>query len=373
MLVMKLGRFGKVSKRILITLIAIILATFSLPTALSAQVPMCMGPNTVQTFTSSSFTHGCWMNLGSSPQHPAVFLDVDLWPEWRTYNNTAPWGQNSTLGIWVWPYLSGYWNDWHMFSPDNYGPFDNYVRWDPPPGDCGLIRVTITDTLAGNGATCSCVLEYYRPCDGDPPNCTTFDSCGKCNGDGTSCPQPTPTPTVSPTPTPAPCVGIIDACGVCNGDSTSCVDGECHSEDLFPRIAQIDANTLFMFKYVERMNKVIKKATNKSHQSLVGIAQAKYLENWSLVNQGIPPIHIVCPATTQCVSVDTKANIKQILKNESDITKIGNKLLKKATKLNVDDVTQKKLKKLLKLVKYLQKVTEQGAKLIPGTVNTTCN
>ena len=298
----------------------------------------------------------------------SVLLTYQVIPPFPNVGHNATWNNPTLNSGNIWPYASGEWHDLSALPPGH--PFDSYVIWTPGPDECGAHRIIIKVTQAdGNMGQCEYTL--YKPCPSDPPNCTNFDICGVCNGDGSSCPSsPDPSPTPNPTP-PPPCQGEPDVCGVCNGDGSTCADS-CQPKDLFPTNTQFDTNAFVLLKFHELMQKIVKRSTGKYFKNFEDIANKAYLEIWNTANNGLPKIQLLCPVTAQCVTFSTGPYVKQLLKNIAVIVKASAKLLARAKKAGLDSESEERLERRLMRMKYIQKSTKINAKKVPGVVNTEC-
>jgi len=238
-------------------------------------------------------------------------------------------------------------------------------------GACQNTGALICDN--NGGVTCSAEpgLPGVEVCDQIDNDCDeqvdeVFDVCGIQCGDGSSCVTPSPSVSPSPSPSETPgvqCEGTIDNCGVCNGDGSSCL---CTETSLYPQVAVIDANSVALEIYGNKMGAVaislvqqgkgkkglkLSKAKSMVKSILLQI-NAKHVESWSAANLELPQKSVSCGSQVSCVSIETTSIIQLLSANNNEMLALIDQIQKK---LGVS--TQKQPKSIFKAA---NKVVKKG-------------
>lgn len=139
------------------------------------------------------------------------------------------------------------------------------------------------------------------------------------------------------------CLGNIngnatyDRCGVCNGDGTSCLG--CEDVDVTNLLFILDGNANAQAKLVNRISKLIltnKRASSSSKKlakRAISDANSLYLQSWSLVWEGIPHLFTTCANVEFCVQVNETESLNAYSANSSALRNVLTKVVKELRKV----------------------------------------
>lgn len=132
----------------------------------------------------------------------------------------------------------------------------------------------------------------------------------------------------------------FDRCGVCNGDGTSCLG--CEDVDVTNLLFILDGNANAQAKLVNRIAKLVlnnkraKSSSKKIAKRAMNDANTLYLQSWSLVWEGVPHLFTNCVNTEFCVQVDETASLAAYKTNSETLRLVLNKVVKELRKVNGD-------------------------------------
>ncbi len=183
----------------------------------------------------------------------------------------------------------------------------------------GTAVVDQCGVCGGNGTSC-------LDCVGVPNGTTKVDLCGVCGGNNTSCIDCAGTPNGT---------AATDACGVCNGDGSSCIS--CIEKDLSATQTKMDGGAKKLeraIKFVVKNILTVKsdKKTKAYAAKLLTDAHALQVRNW-ILSWTIPSVNRQCAESLACFSISNQSFVDEYHLHNSELRKLGLDAIKKWQKL----------------------------------------
>jgi hypothetical protein len=254
------------------------------------------------------------------------------------------------------------------------------------PANCS-VTVTVSDLLASSSASApvsvtACTLD----CAGVPGGAGSFDQCGVCNGDGTSCLDCLGVPHGSTikdqcgvcggTNACLDCNGVPngtavrDRCGACNGDGLSCLGCTATNIANLTGVVSDDFFTLrdLTNRALRRLRDVSRadKKTNKWVRKQLKKYDFRHNKFGLDLYAKLPPTIVSCSNVDFCVAVDNGALLDSYRAYAGELEISGHEAVKRLKKFTVVTNTDKKRKKRLTEVKGvvidgLNKIPREGS------------